>query len=62
MVAGRSNRTTETRGDGREELPHAPTSEARGGGREEQLRPEAKGGDERSYPEPWLRRAQKGLE
>ena len=52
----------ETRGDSREELPHAPTSEARGGGREEQLRPEAKGGDERSYSEPWLPRAQKGLE
>ena len=33
---------SEVRGDGLEELPHAPT-------------PEARGGDERSYPEPWLR-------
>ena len=27
---------SEVRGDGREELPHAPTPEARGGGREDQ--------------------------
>ena len=33
---------SEVRGNGLEELPHAPT-------------PEARGGDERSYPEPWLR-------
>ena len=50
---------SEVRGDGREELPHAPTPEARGGGREEQPTPKARGSDERSYPEPWL---QEGLE
>ena len=38
----------------REELPHAPTPEARDGSREEQHTPEARGSDERSYPEPWL--------
>ena len=44
----------EDRGDGREELPHAPTPEARGSGREEQLTPEDRGGDKKSYPEPCL--------
>ena len=33
---------SDVRGGGREELPHPPT-------------PEARGGNERSYPEPWLR-------
>ena len=42
------------RGGGREELPDTPTPKARGGSQEEQHTPEARGGDERSYPELWL--------
>ena len=38
------------RGNGQEELPHTPTPEARGSGRKEQPMPEARGGNERSYP------------
>ena len=48
--------TSEVRSRCREELPHAPKPEARGCGQEEQLTPEARGGYERSYPEPWLLR------
>ena len=36
-VAERSYLTSEVRGRGWEELPHAPMPEARGGGREDQL-------------------------
>ena len=42
-------------GGGREEIPHAPKPEARGSGRKEQHMPEARGGNERNYPELWLR-------
>ena len=41
-AAERRYPTSEVRGGSQEELPHAP-------------KPEAKGGVERSYPEPWLR-------
>ena len=55
-MAKRSYPTSEVRGGGQEELPHAPKPEAWGGGREEQPMPEARGSNERSYREPWLRR------
>ena len=58
----RSYPASEVRGGGREELPHAPTPEARGCGREEQPTPEARGVDERSYPELPPAPAQEGLE
>ena len=35
-MAERSHPTSEVRGGGQEELPHAPTPEARGGGQEDQ--------------------------
>ena len=54
-TAERSYTASEVRGGGQEEVPHTPTSEARGGGRKEQPTLEARGSDERSYPEPWLR-------
>ena len=55
-TAKRSYPASEVRGGGREELPQAPKPEARGSGWEEQPTPEARGGDKRSYPEPWLHR------
>ena len=51
-TAERSYPASEARGGGREELPHSPKPEAQGGGRE----------DQPHVQEPWLRRAQEGLE
>ena len=47
---------SEVRSGSREEIPHAPKLETRGDGREELPMPEARGSNERSYPEWWLRR------
>ena len=64
-MAERSYPTSEVRGSGLEELPHAPTPEARGGSWEEQPMPEARGSsqeDQRHVQGAVAARAQEGLE
>ena len=65
FTAKRNYPTSEVRGGGREELPHAPKTEARGGGQEEQPMPEARGGGQEDQPHvqgAMATRAQEGLE
>ena len=64
-TAERSYPTSEVRGSGQEELPHAPMPETRGRSREEQPMPEARGGgreDQTHVQGAVAERAQEGLE
>ena len=54
--------TSEVRGGGREEIPHALKPEARGGGREEEPLAEARGSGREDQPHAVAARAQEGLE
>ena len=49
-MAKRSYPTSEVRGGGWEELPHAPKPKARGSGREEQHTSKARGGGQEDQP------------
>ena len=61
----RSYPTSEVRGGGREEIPHAPKPKARGGSRRSNPTPEARGGgweDQTHIQEALAAGAQEGLE
>ena len=49
-TAERSHPTSEVRGGGQEEIPHAPKLEAKGGDGRSNRMPEARGGDQEDQP------------